>query len=287
MKLYVQLLLASFLWGSNVVLMKILIKDIPFLFLATSRVFISLFFIYVYIKYKHISLSYKEVKKSFIIGFFGIYLNFYFTFLGMQNSKGVDNAFINALSPVITFLLSYIILQKKGSIKEWICTCMMLFSFLLSIRFRIFDIRGGIIYLFFGLAIYAFSHILIQKWNLNNSVVFVFYQFLYGFLFLLVHCIFHGQWNLSYFYHLPLVYCVLFFLFSGIGFAFIQIIYLKSIKKIGTLRTSFFLSANPIVTYVGSVIFLHEDIDLVHIVSFTITIITLFVMNYTNKSNIS
>src|SRR5699024_11310469 len=60
---------------------------------------------------------YTTLFRSIIIALLSIYLNFYFTFLGMNQVKGVDNAFMNALSPTVTFLLSFLFrfLDRKST----------------------------------------------------------------------------------------------------------------------------------------------------------------------------
>ena len=141
MSIYIQLLFASFFWGSNVVLMKLFLGKIPFLFLATIRVFLSVSFLGIYLIWKKISLQYGHQGKIFIIGTLAIYLNFFFTFIGMNEVKGIDNAFMNALAPAFTFLFGVLLLKQKGSFKEYLAIGFTLFAFLLSIHFRIFDIK--------------------------------------------------------------------------------------------------------------------------------------------------
>ena len=104
MSIYFQLFLASFFWGSNVIVMKLLLNQLPFLFLAFLRFLLSFLFLGLYICFTHIPLHCPNKKKLIIIALLSIYLNFYFTFLGMNQVKGVDNAFMNALSPTVTFL---------------------------------------------------------------------------------------------------------------------------------------------------------------------------------------
>ncbi|MEI3293279.1 MAG: EamA family transporter [Thomasclavelia ramosa] len=50
-----------------------------------------------------------------------------------------------------------------------------------------------------------------------------------------------------------------FILFSGIGFALIQLIYFKAVHEIGSVKTSFLLGLNPVFTYIGA-LFLGENL---------------------------
>ncbi|MEG0593433.1 MAG: DMT family transporter, partial [Coprobacillus sp.] len=182
MSIYIQLFIASFFWGTNIIVMKLLLNEIPFLFLATLRVFLSLLFLTVYMKYKKISFEVVDKKKMIVIGVLAIYLNFYFTFLGMNQVKGIDNALMNALAPTLTFLFSILLLKKKPNRNEWIAIDLSVFAFLLSIEFRIFSIQVGFWLLFIGMFLYMLSNTLIQKWKMSSTLSLSFYELLYGFI---------------------------------------------------------------------------------------------------------
>lgn len=287
MSIYIQLLLASFFWGTNVIVMKLLLKDIPFLLLASIRVFLSFLFLMIYMKWKHYSFSYHHKSKALIIGVLAIYLNFFFTFLGMSEVKGIDNAFMNALAPILTFAFSLILLRKKGNIYEYIAMSLTVFAFLLSIHFQIFSIRLGFWYLLFGMMLYMLANVLIQKWQLSHSLCLLFYELLYGFIFLLTHCWIVGQLHLSAFLQVSFFHWILFIVISGIGFTYIQVIYMKSIERIGAFQTSFFLSLNPIVTYIESLIFLKEEFDWFHFLGFVLLGYAIYLIKGKRKNETS
>lgn len=285
MSIYLQLLVASFLWGTNVIVMKILLKQISFLFLAVLRVLFSFLFLGIYMKYKHIDLCYHYKSKAFWIGFFGIYLNFFFTFLGMNEVKGVDNAFLNALAPVITFIFSVFLLGKKGKTSEYIALFLTIIAFLLSIHLKLKDIKIGFIYLFMGLCLYMLSHVMIQKWQLRQSLSLTFYQLGFGFILLFFHCLIVGQFDVSSLVNVSVFHWFLFLVISGVGFAYIQYVYMKSVEDIGVLKTSSFLSLNPIVTYIESLLILKESFDLLHFIGFVFIVLSVYMINYSSKKN--
>ena len=268
MSIYIKLLIASFFWGSNVIVMKLLLNDIPFLMLATLRVLASFLFLGLYMLWKHISFDGTSKGRLLIIGFISIYLNFFFTFLGMNEVKGIDNAFMNALAPMLTLIFSMILLKHQATKKEYISVVFTMIAFLLSIHFQIFSIQLGFLYLFFGLVLYMLGNVLIQKWGMNHTLSLTFYQLLFGFLFLLIHCLVFNQFDIQVLFYMKWWKWVLFLVVSGIGFAYIQAIYIQSIQQIGVFETSFFLSLNPIVTYIESLIFLNESFDFLHFLSF-------------------
>lgn len=168
--------------------MKLFLDEIPFLLSATMRAFLSPVFSGIYLKWKGISFEYNHKNKALAIGILAIYLNFFFTLLGINWVEGIDNAFMNALAPILTFVFSLLLLKQKGNMKEYIAIGMTVFAFLLSICFQIFSIKVGFWYLFLGVVLYMLASICIQKWKLHNSLILSFYELLFGFFFLAIHC---------------------------------------------------------------------------------------------------
>ncbi len=279
MSIYIQLLFASLFWGSNVIVMKILLEHIPFLFLAFLRVFFSLVFLFIGMLYKKTSFHQEHKFYVLILGFLSIYFNFLFTFIGMKEVKGVDTAFINALSPLLTLIFCFLFLSKKPTRKEIYAITLSIFAFLLSIRFQIFSLQKGFYYLLLGMSFYLLSQVFIQKWQFEKSEAFVFYQLLFGVFFLLIHCLYRQQIQFSSLVDVSLIQWFMFLIISGFGFAYIQSVYIKSINSIGALKTSFFLSLNPIFTYVESLIFLDEHFSILHFFSFVLLIGAIILVN--------
>lgn len=279
MSIYIHLIIASLFWGSNVIIMKILLQEIPFLMLATLRVFLSCLCMFFYLKIKKIKFDPISLNQILIISILGIYLNFVFTFYGMQSVKGVDNALINALSPSLTLIVTYLFLTKKLDRNEVIAVILSIFAFLLSIHFQLFSLKLGFYFMLLGILCYMVSHVFLQKWHIHNSCTLVFYQLLIGFFCLFIHCLFVGQFSFSSLNHISFLYWLLFIVISGIGFAYIQVIYMKATQIIGALKTSFFLSFNPVITYIGSLFILDEKLDYIHVLSFIILLISIIIAN--------
>ncbi len=239
--------------------MKLLTLDMPFIMLAALRVFISLISISIYMLIKHISFYYKELNKVIIVSFFGVYLNFYLTFLAMTYLKGTQIVFINALSLTITCLLSSLCFKSKISIREWISIILTVSAFIISIHFDLSLLNTGFVFMILGLVFYAMSYICIKKMNIDFSLSFIFYQLLFGFVMLFIHALYTHQFVVDEMTSMSIQNWILFILFSGVGFAYIQVIYFYAINKVGVYTTSLFLSLNPVVTYIGSLLVLNEE----------------------------
>lgn len=123
------------------------------------------------------------------------------------------------------------------------------------------------------------ANVFVQKWQLHNSLILSFYELLFGFVFLLIHCLLKRQMHLNVLLNLPFFYWLMFVVISGIGFAYIQVTYMKAIGMIGALKTSFFLSLNPMITYIESILFLKEEFDWLHFISFLIVGLAVYLIN--------
>ena len=120
--------------------------------------------------------------------------------------------------------------------------------------------------------IYSFSDFFDTDWILLSSAWYDSLYFLFG------HCLLEGQLRFYQLSSLNIWDWILFLIISGLGFAFIQITYMKAIQQIGAVQTSFFLSLNPVFTYIESLIFLNESFDLMHFISFLLLMLSLIMI---------
>lgn len=277
MNIYVHLIIASLFWGTNVILMKFLLAYIPFLLLAFLRVLFSFLCFFFYFKISRRKIKKVSLKRVFLLAFIGIYLNFLFTFLGMGEVKGIDNALLNALSPILMICIQFLFFHQSIDKKEFIAVGLSLFGFLLSIRFQLFSLKIGFYLMFLGMFCYLMSYVLLHKWDIKNNFDYLLFQEAIGACLLFVHLYFFGNMNVI--KPLSFSYWVMFFIISGVGFAYIQVIYMKATQTIGIVKTSFFMNLSPIVTYVESLFFLKEEIDMIHMVAFFMLMSGLLVIN--------
>lgn len=275
-----MLLSASLIWGLNVIVMKVILEAIPMYFLATVKVGISLLSVYILMKIKKISFTTIELKTAYKVSFFALTINFIFTFTGIKLMSGSGNAIMNALAPLITILLSFVFLHKRVTKRQNIAMAVAMIGFLFSIDFNIFNLTMGHALLFLGLISYSYANIIMQTTrNSDNYLPFTLGYLFLGFIqLLLLSLIIEGN-VIDTVETVSIVMWLLFIAFSGIGFAYIQIVYLYSLKTIGSIKTSFFLSLNPIFTYLASLLFLKESISLELVISFGLMIIALCTAN--------
>ena len=211
------------------------------------KLLFSIISLLIYINYKKISFKKVSLKNLFIQTNFINVINFLLTYYALQFVKGTMTATINSLAPVCMFLIA--VSFSKWNYKIFFALCMTIFGFLCAIHFRIFDLNKSVFFLIIALFIY----------NLYLLII-AFFEFII--LLLFIKKPLFTQVNILYFW--------LFLLTSGIGYAYIQCIYLSSIQLIGPLKTSFFMAFNPAFTYLFSLLFLKEKIDFFVLIGFLI-----------------
>lgn len=260
--------------------MKVMLEFIPIYFLAMLKVGVSLFSVYVIMKIKKISLEKIDFKTTCKVSLFALTINFIFTFTGMQQISGTGNAIMNALAPMITILLSFVLLQNKIEKRQYLAMSIAVIGFLWSIHFNVAHLSWGHGLLLLGIISYSYANIIMQKTrNSDNYLPFTFGYLFLGFVELLLLTLFIEGNVISTIPLVPFSLWLLFIIFSGIGFAYIQVVYLYSLKRLGSIKTSFFLSLNPIFTYLTSLLFLKEEISFDLIISFILMMIALLVAN--------
>ena len=71
---------------------------------------------------------------------------------------------------------------------------------------------------------------------------------------------------------------VLFIIFSGIGFAIIQLTYFRAVHEIGSVKTSFLLGLNPVFTYIGSLL-LQENFNFNKFMAMILMVVAMVIAN--------
>ena len=262
--IYIHLLLANMIWGLNVIVTKINYDYFHPIFLTMLKLLFSIISLLIYINYKKISFKKVSLKNLFIQTNFINVINFLLTYYALQFVKGTMTATINSLAPVCMFLIA--VSFSKWNYKIFFALCMTIFGFLCAIHFRIFDLNKSVFFLIIALFIYNFGNYKLKNISCNPYVynlyllIIAFFEFIS--LLLFIKKPLFTQVNILYFW--------LFLLTSGIGYAYIQCIYLSSIQLIGPLKTSFFMAFNPAFTYLFSLLFLKEKIDFFVLIGFLI-----------------
>ncbi len=275
--IYIWLVFASFIWGINVLVMRYMLVYTSSIFLATLKVLLSLIVIFVIMKIKHVSFKQDQWLLALKVSIVSISLNFILTFSGLNLIAGSSNAIINALAPIVTVALGMLVYHLKINKHQKIALILGLSAFIISLEFNFNLLNIGYLMVFLGVVLYCYGNLLMQhECNKEDNLAFNFQYLLLGFIELLIVNLFTLKTNnLS---DISTMLWILFILFSGVGFALIQLIYFKAVHEIGSVKTSFLLGLNPVFTYIGA-LFLGEKFNLYKFIAMVIMVIAMIKAN--------
>ena len=275
--IYIWLVFASFIWGINVLVMRYMLVYTSSIFLAALKVLLSLIVIFVIMKIKHVSFKHDQWLLALKVSIVSISLNFILTFIGLNLIAGSSNAIINALAPLVTVALGMLIYHLKINKHQKIALILGLSAFIISLEFNFNLLNIGYLMVFLGVVLYCYGNLLMQhECNKEDNLAFNFQYLLLGFIELLIVNLFTLKTNnLS---DISTMLWILFILFSGVGFALIQLIYFKAVHEIGSVKTSFLLGLNPVFTYIGA-LFLGEKFNLYKFIAMVIMVIAMIKAN--------
>lgn len=255
--IYLLLFLANIFWALNVVVCKLNYTSFHPLFLVYLKILFSMIFMFVFIIFKKIKFKKTNIKDLLINSNLINVINFIITFLALKNISGNRFALINCFSPLIIAFIS-----RKD--KLFLYSLFMSFGLFVSLHFKFLDI--GMLMLLIALIVYNLGNYRLKNLS-DNIFVYNFYMFIVAFIELSIILLFIKE---------PLIlkininYFLLFIFTSGFGYAFIQSVYYQAIKEIGVLKTSYYMAFNPLFTYIFSIIFLDEKIDIFIVLGFVL-----------------
>ena len=205
-------------------------------------------------KIKHVSFKHNQWLLALKVSIVSISLNFILTFSGLNLIPGSSNAIINALAPLVTVALGMFIYHLRINKHQKIALLLGLSAFIISLEFNFNLLNIGYLMVFLGVVLYCYGNLLMQhECNKDDNLAFNFQYLLLGFIELFIVNLFTLKTNnLS---DISIMLWILFILFSGVGFALIQLIYFKAVHEIGSVKTSFLLGLNPVFLYIGVFVF--------------------------------
>lgn len=265
MMIYFLLLIADIIWGLNIVITKLNYDAFHPVFLIFLKIFFSLIAMLVVIKYKNYQFEKVEIRPLILNTNYINIINFLLTYFALQNVKGVISATINCLAPFVMMIITFFH-EKTIQKKTLPLLVMSVFGFLCTIQFKVYALSIGHFLLIGALFIYNLGNFRLKQIKNINIFVYNTYMLFIAFLEILFICLFFKPLI----YQVNTLYLWLFVLTSGLGYAYIESIYIYSIQKIGPLKTSIFLGLSPIFTYLFSIIVLKEKVDFYLITGFII-----------------
>lgn len=114
---YLALIIANIIWGGASPIFKFALENVPPFTLAFIRFFFaSLLFLPIVFKHWQ-KIDKKGWWEIFLTGFFGIFINITFFFLGLKKTESINAPIIASSAPIFIYLFSIIFLKEKPKLK--------------------------------------------------------------------------------------------------------------------------------------------------------------------------
>lgn len=271
--IYLSIVMATVIWGLNMVLLKVLVTELPPATMTAFRIMtagITTLIIIICLK-SYRKMTNTEWRYILIGTLFGVVLHHLFIAKGLVLINASNASLILALLPITTAVMGVMFLGEK-------MTKFRLVGFIMAL-IGVFFIQGGSfsnivfsrgeLYLFIAMFVQAMSFIFIRKLTFTlDSKQATSVMFLIGSAILLMISLFTEPDGISAFFsmRLPVMFV---FLFSGIvatGVGFI--IFNGSIQRIGAGNTVIFNNLVPLFGLIFSAIFLKDVINIIQMSGF-------------------
>lgn len=241
---------ASLFWTANIILVKILLNQYDSNTLALYKSLLSSVMLFMVIKNK-IIIEKKDLLIFIGAGLFSVYLNYYFSYQGMQTSNLVEISLVNALTLVVV--------RPKLDIFNSI----VLIAFIIGIN--------GVInkQLLFSMIAYAMGIFISRKSKCDYMIRTMFTLF-FGSIFFLPKF----QWI-----NFNLIEWSLFLVISVLGYGYIMYVYMKTSEK------NPYLNLHPVFTYLASIFLFDQPILVNQVTAFFLLFIDVILFG-NHKDNI-
>ncbi|MCX7902894.1 MAG: DMT family transporter [Caloramator sp.] len=272
--IYGLMLLSCFFWAGAFIAAKLSASYIPpftLTFLRFSMATIILYFILKYGFKANLKITKKDIPYFLftgIVGMFGYHVLF---FIAMRYTTAINSSLIAASNPIITTLLSVIILKDSPSYKRLLGIFLSFLGVALVIANGSFanlvklSFNFGDILMIFAVLLWGIYSVFSKKIMVFfNPFLITFYSFLFCSIFLIPFVYYEKPF--SYLAKTPMsailsvIYMAIFP--TVIGYLVQQI----SIKEIGPSKTSIFVNLVPIFSIFLSIIILHESISFIKLI---------------------
>lgn len=281
-RIYTLLFIVMAIWGFNLSAVFILVQNIEPITLTAFRIFvagIAVLFISVLLGIFRLPTK-SEWKTIGIIAVFNVIMHHSFLGIGLTKTSGVNAGIILGAAPLITMVLSIIIL------KDYVTKLRMLgfavgFIGIIVTSLAASDGLGGVsigdLYILLSMFAQAISFIFISKLNPTfDPRLLTGYMLVFGSFFIFILGVFveRDVAQLSQLFTMDLG---LIFLFSAIvATAFGHMTYNYAIKNVGPTETTIFVNLNTLFAIFGAAIFLDEAIVAQHYFGLVLIILGVF-----------
>lgn len=268
--LFLFMTILMMIWGFNVSAIKILVSSFPPITITAIRILVAGFFVFLMLGVigKVRRPNRKEFQYIIYGGLFNITAHHFFLAHGLMETSGANGGLILGSGPVLTAILSAIIIKTMPSRMQIIG---FIFG-IIGVSFIVVIGNGGLsgfsfgdIYIFLSILSQAFSFILISKAAKTiDSRLLTGYMLVFGGIILAIIGLISEPLAFTNLLDAPSSLWILFLASAILATAIGQMGYNYAISKIGPAEAAIFLNLNTFFALVGSALFLGEQITIYH-----------------------
>ncbi len=289
---YVYLAIAAIVWGLNFHLAKVMLSHTSIIEAGLWRYVFGVFVLFI-ISLKYLpawSVIVKYSKALFYVGFIGLFgFNFFF-FLGISKTSAINASLIASLNPAFTLICSYVILSTAITRNQILGIFMALLGvFLLILKGDLgaissITVAEGDFWMLIACLVFALHHVWVKKYAKglpNQSFTFLTNAVCLAGFFLILP--FQPLGTISSY---PLSFWGAAIGMGAVGTALAYYLWNLSVAKVGPLQAGIFINLVPLSTAMFA-IFLGELVHWYHILSGTIILCGIFIMQRPAKGAVS
>ncbi|GIW64609.1 MAG: membrane protein [Patescibacteria group bacterium] len=132
------LIITNIIWGGASPIFKFALENIPPFTLAFIRFFFAgLIFLPIALK-NFQKINFKRWIEIFLVGFFGIFINITFFFLGLKKTESINVPIIASSGPVFLYIFSILFLKEKPKLKVFAGMIISLIGVLTIVLYPLF-----------------------------------------------------------------------------------------------------------------------------------------------------
>lgn len=287
---YLELTLASIIWGISFIATKVAVADAPPAVIIWLRFTIALVILFFYLLFRgQIRIPpVRDLGYFALLGFIGISFHQWLQSTGLMTAQASTTSWLVSTAPIFMALLAWIFLKEKLALPAILGIGVATFGMMLIVsngdlagvlKGKIGSI-GNLLVLLSAINWAIFSVLSRKALNEYAAIFVLFYALLFGVIFSSVHFIWVGGW--TYLDHLSEA-TWLAVAFLGIGCSFVAYAFwYDGLKAVSTSQAGIFLYIEPIVSLIAAALILDEVINLPAVLGGGLILLGVWLVNRVN-----
>jgi drug/metabolite transporter (DMT)-like permease len=272
-KAHIALMGANLLFGLNYVIAKGIMPDfmspkaiILLRVLVTMIVFNIIHLLFIKEKVKR-----KDLWRFAILGLFGVFINQFLFFEGLNLSTPINSSLIVTTGPIMAFIFSYIILKERISSSKLIgiilgtsgASMLILLAGKLSLSS---DTLLGNLLVFINISSYSLYLVLLKSFKFKyRPLTIIKWVFNFGFVFMIPFC-FDSLIQTNFELIPANIWLSISFVVIG-ATIFAYLLNIFALKTLSPMVTSSYMYTQPAIAGITSIIFLHEELTIIKVIA--------------------